>query len=139
MPVAWPRDGADRDVHSGEPLSVGYKKHGLLMLPDHATWPDGGVSTEAGIAEWDERENTGRLKVAAHLSDWLEERRMYHRKDGKIVKMKDDLMSATRMTLMMKRFARAVMLGGQAARNRERFARGMPGHPGGGFDIFTGA
>jgi hypothetical protein len=30
----------------------------------HATWPDGSVSTEAGIAEWDEREQTGRLKVA---------------------------------------------------------------------------
>lgn len=122
VPVAWPRDGTDRDVHSGEPMSVGYKKHGLLMLPEHSTWPDGGVSTEAGIADWDERERTGKLKVAAHLSDWFEERRMYHRKDGKIVKLKDDLMSGTRMILMMKRFARPVLLGPPA-----KFGSNRPG------------
>jgi hypothetical protein len=43
----------------------------------------------------------------AHLSDWLEERRFYHRKDGQIVKIKDDLLSATRVALMMKRYAKA--------------------------------
>src|SRR5262249_43568918 len=111
VPVAWPRDGTERDKNTGEPLAKSYKAHGLKMLPDHATWEDGSVSTEAGIKEWDEREKSGRLKVAAHLADWLEERRFYHRKDGKIVKIKDDLMSATRIALMMKRFARAVPLG----------------------------
>ena len=134
VPVAWPRDGTERDVHSGDPLAVGYRKHGILMLPDHATWADGGVSTEAGIAEWDEREKTGRLKVAAHLSDWLEERRFYHRKDGKIVKMKDDLMSATRMLLMMRRHARAVTLGppmSSAARRGSSVAQGVD------FDVFA--
>ena len=30
---------------------------------------------------------------------------MYHRKDGLIVKMRDDLMSATRYAMMMRRFA----------------------------------
>jgi len=128
VPVAWPHDGTDRDRHSGEPLMAGYRKHGLLMLDHHAQWADGSVSTEAGVHEWDEREKTGRLKVAAHLSDWLAERRMYHRKDGKIVKIKDDLMSATRMVLMMKRFARAVMLGPPGPRGNhgeERMARGL--------------
>ena len=143
VPVAWPRDGTDRDVHSGEPLSVGYKKHGLVMLPEHATWPDGGVSTDAGIAEWDERERTGRLKVAAQLSDWFEERRMYHRKDGKIMKIKDDLMSATRIGLMMKRFARQVPLGLDGSKadysDSRGFARGTAGHPDGDFDLFSGA
>jgi hypothetical protein len=66
------------------------------------------VSTEAGILEMDEREKSGRLKVARHLSDYLEERRFYHRKDGQIVKLKDDLMSAVRIAIMAKRFARAV-------------------------------
>jgi phage terminase large subunit-like protein len=111
VPVAWPRDGTERDPRSGEPLSKAYKKFGLKMLAEHATWPDGGISTEAGIQEMDEREKTGRLKYAAHLSDILEERRFYHRKDGKIVKVKDDLMSALRIAIMMKRFARAVSLG----------------------------
>lgn len=136
VPVAWPRDGTDRDAHSGEPLSAGYKKHGLLMLPEHATWPDGSVSTEAGIQEWDEREKTGRIKVAAHLSEWFEERRFYHRKDGRIVKLRDDLMSATRIGLMMKRFARNVGLGGTSARRKPgqeaEIAAGVD------FDVFSG-
>ena len=53
-----------------------------------------------------DRMQTGRLKVAAHLSDWWEEFRLYHRKDGKVVKEGDDLMSATRYGLMMIRHAK---------------------------------
>ena len=126
VPVAWPKDGADRDRNTGKPLSAGYKAQGLIMLPSYATWPDGSVSTEAGLTEWDEREKTGRLRVAAHLSDWLEERRFYHRKDGVIVKLKDDLMSATRIGLMAKRFARQVGLGETAeyVRREPQMAQG---------------
>jgi phage terminase large subunit-like protein len=120
IPVAWPQDGTQRR-DDGKPMSDHYKRQGLLTLPEHATWPDGGVSTEAGILEMDERERSGRLKYAAHLSDILEERRFYHRKDGKIVKLKDDLLSAVRIAIMMKRYARAVPLGGKAA---ERMAWG---------------
>jgi phage terminase large subunit-like protein len=110
VPVAWPRDGTNRQA-DGRPLAAHYKVHGLRMLQDHATWPDGSVSTEAGILEMDDRMKSGRLKVAAQLSEWFEEYRFYHRKDGQIVKLKDDLMSATRTAIMMKRFARAVGLG----------------------------
>ena len=137
VPVAWPHDGAIRDVHSGEVMATTYRKLGLAMVHEHATWPEGGMSTEAGLHDWDEREKTGRLKCANHLSDWLEERRMYHRKDGHIVKLKDDLMSATRMVLMMKRYARPVMLGAADRRvalaSRSRIAQGID------FDLFTGA
>jgi hypothetical protein len=52
-----------------------------------------------------DRMQTGRFKVFDHLNDWFEEFRMYHRKDGKIVKLGDDLMSATRYADMMKRHA----------------------------------
>jgi hypothetical protein len=110
VPVAWPRDGTNRQA-DGQPLAAHYKRHGLRILDQHATWPDGSVSTEAGILEMDEREKSGRLKVARHLSDYLEERRFYHRKDGQIVKIKDDLMSAARIAIMMKRFGKAVGLG----------------------------
>lgn len=141
VPVAWPKDAGDRDRGTGEPIAKLYKAQGAKMLEEHATWPGGGVSTEAGIMEWDERERTGRLKVASPLSDWFEERRLYHRKEGKIVKIKDDLMSATRIGLMMKRLARQVPLGGIAADRRgdpaARFARGSSGHPGGGYDLFS--
>lgn len=112
VPVAWPQDGTQREKTGGDTIATTYRKHNLLMLPDHATWPEGGVSVEAGIKEWDEREKSGRLKVFAHLSSWLEERRFYHRKDGLIVKMRDDELSATRYALMMKRFSKQVQLGG---------------------------
>ena len=52
-----------------------------------------------------DRMKTGRLKVFAHLADWFEEFRLYHRKDGLIVKERDDLISATRVGLMMLRQA----------------------------------
>lgn len=134
VPVAWPKDAGDREKGTGEPISKLYRSEGLQMLADHATWPDGSVSTEAGILEWQDREATGRLKVASHLSDWLDERRFYHRKEGQIVKLKDDLMSATRIALMAKRFARPVQLGGRIA-GREPVTRAA----GTDFDLFTGA
>ncbi len=49
---------------------------------------------------------TGRFKVFATAGDWFEEFRLYHRKDGRIVKERDDVISASRYALMMKRFAR---------------------------------
>ena len=133
VPIAWPKDGADREKSSGEPLAASYRKHELRMLADHATWADGGVSTEAGILEMDERMKSGRFKVAAHLSEWFEEYRFYHRKDGQIVKLKDDLLSATRIAVMAKRFGRTVQLG----------SRGMPKDQttiahGTDFDVFSG-
>jgi len=109
--VAWPQDGNQRDKGSLDQLAAQYRGHGLAMLPHHATWPDGSVSTEAGIFEMDERFATGRLKVASHLSDFFEEFRLYHRKDGLIVKLKDDILSALRVAIMMKRFATPAVLG----------------------------
>jgi hypothetical protein len=52
-----------------------------------------------------ERMETDRFKVFSNLNDWFEEYRLYHRKDGKIVKLRDDLMSATRYGVMMLRHA----------------------------------
>lgn len=116
VPVAWPQDGHQRDKGSGEALSKLYKAQGLDMLPHHATWADGSNGTEAGILEMQNRMNTGKLRVARHLSDWFEEYRFYHRKDGLIVKVKDDILSATRVGLMAKRFAKVVTLGGSKKR-----------------------
>jgi phage terminase large subunit-like protein len=105
IPVAWPQDGTARES-SGETLASQYKKHGLLMLSEHATFPDGGLSTEAGITEMDERMTTGRWKVFSHCEEWFSEYRMYHREDGLIVKVDDDLLSASRIAMMMRRYAR---------------------------------
>ena len=67
----------------------------------------GGFGLEAGITAMLERMQQGRLKVFSTCGDWFEEFRLYHRKEGLIVKERDDLMSATRIALMMLRIARA--------------------------------
>lgn len=133
VPVAWPQDGTQRDKGSLEPISKQYRKAGLLMLPQHATWPDGSVSTEAAIMEMQERIVTGRFKVANHLTQFFEEFALYHRKDGVIVKLHDDILAATQKALMMKRFARNVALGPsgtQFKRPAPRVATGVD------FDVF---
>ena len=105
LPWAWPHDGLQHDKGSGEQLAAQYRAQGLKMIGQRATFPDGTNGLEAGVAEMLDRMQTGRLKVFSTLSDWWEEFRMYHRKDGLIVKMRDDLMSATRYAMMMRRFA----------------------------------
>ncbi len=105
LPWAWPHDGLQHDKGSGEQLAKQYKQHGLNMTQERATFPDGTNGVEAGISEMMDRMQTGRLKVFAHLNDWWEEFRLYHRKDGLIVKKGDDLMSATRYAMMMRRLA----------------------------------
>ena len=52
-----------------------------------------------------DRMQTGRWKVFSHLHEWLDEFRYYHRKVGVIVKERDDLLSASRVGLMMLRYA----------------------------------
>ena len=113
LPWAWPHDGLQHDKGSGQALRDQYQAQGLAMLEEKATHPpepgekegSGGNGVEAGVMDLLDRMQTGRFKVFSHLGDWFEEFRMYHRKDGKIVKLDDDLMSATRYANMMKRFA----------------------------------
>jgi phage terminase large subunit-like protein len=105
IPVAWPHDGLQHDKGSGDQLAAQYKAQGLNMLPERAEWEEGGNGVEAGIAEMLDRMLTGRWKVFSTCTEWLEERRLYHRKDGKIVKERDDVISASRYALMMLRFA----------------------------------
>lgn len=100
LPWAWPHDGLQHSKDSGEPLAKQYKANGLNMLGSRATFPDGSSGVEAGLFDMLERMQTGRFKVFAHLADWFEEFRIYHRKDGKVVKERDDLLSATRYGVM---------------------------------------
>ena len=128
--VAWPQDGTQRDKGSGTPLASIYRAQGLQMLHEHATFPDGGYSTEAGYAEMDQRMTTGRLKVAAHLADWFEEMRNLHRdKNGAIEKINDDLMSATRTAIVMRRFAHPAQLGSKFTRRPPGQARDVDFDP----------
>lgn len=102
---AWPHDGLQHDKGSGEQLAELYRLQGLELLPERATFDDGSNGVEAGLMDMLDRMQTGRLKVSKHLTEWFDEFRLYHRKDGKVVKERDDLMSATRYAIMMLRFA----------------------------------
>jgi hypothetical protein len=105
LPWAWPHDGLQHDKGSGNQLASQYRTRGLNLLPERATFEDGSFGLEAGVSEMLERMQTGRWKVAKHLNEWFEEFRLYHRKDGLIVKERDDLMSASRYAMMMLRYA----------------------------------
>lgn len=132
VPVAWPQDGTAREK-SGAVVASLYKKESLRMLPEHATFVQGGYSTEAAVEEMLAREATGRLKIASTLQDYFEERRFYHRKDGQIVKLKDDIISATQKGLMMLRHAKPVLLGNK--RPDPKQTSGMKAK-GADFDVF---
>lgn len=112
IPVAWPLDGKQTEKGSGEQVAQLYRQQGLQMITEFAQYPDKrGRSVDDGLTDMYQRMVTGRFKVARTLSNWLEEFRMYHRirdqKTGetKVVKQKDDLMSATRYAVMMLRYA----------------------------------
>jgi len=107
VPTAWPMDGLQSEKSSGEQQKAAYQDTGWLMMPEHATWPSGGVGVEAGLVELYQRMENGTFKVFSHLSDWFEEKLNYHRdENGHIVKVNDDLLSATRYAYMMRRFAK---------------------------------
>ena len=105
---AWPHDGHQHDKGSGENLSKQYRKFGMNMLGEHATFGEGGISIEAGLMEMYDRMLTGRWKVFSTCPLWMEEKRMYHRDEGKIIKIDDDLISASRYATMMLRHARTL-------------------------------
>lgn len=105
IPIIWPHDGAMRDKgRPGKQIADLYRDEKANMLPFHFTNPpapgqqegQGGITVEDGIEDMLLRMQTGRFKVLAHLTKFFEEYRMYHRKDGQIVKQNDDIMSATR-------------------------------------------
>jgi hypothetical protein len=107
MPWAWPRDGRRETLEgAGIALAKQYKSQGLNMLHEHAQFEDKGISVEAGLMDMLDRMQTNRFKVFRHLNEWFAEFRLYHRKGGKVVKIADDLMAATRYGVMMLRFAR---------------------------------
>lgn len=118
VPVAWPQDVTQRREFEGDlkPLYVIYRKLGLNMHSQHAQFLDGSNSTEIGVLQMKERMDTGRLKVFETCGDWFEEFRMYHRKEGLIVKEDDDLMSATRQAIMMLRIAKPILYPGYGVR-----------------------
>lgn len=110
IPVSWPHDG-----HKRQNVGTGlietrkqYVSEGVQMLSRSARYKNetgGAQDTEPVIEEIYTRMISGRFKVFSTCQQWLEEFRNYHRKDGKINRVRDDIMSATNYAVMMKRYA----------------------------------
>lgn len=106
VPTAWPLDGLQTEKGSGRQQKAYYKEAGFKMCSDYATWPDGSNGVEAGLFEILDLMRKGKFKVFAGLREWVEEFLQYHRDEkGNIVKVRDDLLDATRYAYMMRRHA----------------------------------
>jgi len=127
-PVAWPHDGGrGGSIIDGATISQTYKRLGLNMRPTHATFDGGGFKFENGIDDMQNRLARGGLRVAEHLHDWFDEYLGYHRENGLVVKVDDDLLSATRQLCMDLRFAKSAIAGTTFRRpvNTEQVADGV--------------
>jgi phage terminase large subunit-like protein len=136
-PCAYPHDGGrGGSIVDGDTIAQTYKKLGLNMRPSHATFDGKSNDFEAGLREMEQRLATGRLRVAEHLVEWFDEYQGYHREKGLVVKIDDDLLSATRQGLMDLRFAKTV------ENFSVRYRRSSGQEPliakGVDFDVFTG-
>ena len=108
IPCAWPHDGMIRDKGGGVALKDQYIACGVNMLGDSARYDDvkgGGQAREPATIEILDRMKTGRFKVFEHLTEWFQEKRLLHRKDGQIVARDDDIESAMRYAYIMRRYA----------------------------------
>jgi phage terminase large subunit-like protein len=145
IPVAWPHDGLQHEKGSGQQLAEIYKRLGAPMLPSHAENHGGGFHTEPAIAEMCSFMKLGNFTIANHITDLTEEILSYHRdEDYKIVRQRDDLISAARYAFMMRRkgkvrdecegYGRAPGLGGYSAARTAgpKIAHGVD------FNVFTG-
>jgi len=100
------------------------------------------------------RERAGKWKVSRRCVNYLEERRLYHRKDGLIVPLRDDVLSAARDAYMMRRKFKtldecrgidgpgAPWPGGRGRGSGgggkpTQFARGSAGHSGGHYNLWN--
>lgn len=105
---AWPHDGLQiqRAGKEGKQLAQMYRDEGLDLISTHAQYPDErGNGLEESITDISSRIETGRFKVFDHCHDFFEEYRYYHRKDGIVVKERDDAISAARYATMCLRYA----------------------------------
>ena len=111
IPIAYPHDGNRRDSMGNPGLADQYRNLGCNFILEHFTNPPalgekkGSNSIEEGLMAMLQAMENGNFKVFSTLSDWWEEFRMYHRKGGKVIPIRDDLMSASRYCFMSQRHA----------------------------------
>jgi hypothetical protein len=139
MPIAFPHDGHTHDKGSGLPLAQQYK--GLRRLHDGDSCGEPRHRDEqhrAALEEMREMMFSGKLTIAGHNAELIEELRTYHRdEDYGIVKQCDDLVSTLRYAIMMRRqgrtrsecdgvgFGNMPSVGQRRDRSGQQIARGL--------------
>jgi phage terminase large subunit-like protein len=155
VPTAYPHDGGQHDKGSGIALKKQYADYGLLMMAAHATnHGTGGIQVEPPLSEMLDAFRAGKITIDVCNRELIDELMNYHRDEQlRLVKARDDLISALRYAWMMRRhgkhmdslrgigygpgpYARYVPRDG--GRRETQFARGTPNHPDGSFDVFSG-
>jgi len=122
VPLAWPHDGYSHKQQSqgeAKEIRVLYEEAGFNMLPEHATWEEGGFAVWPAITQIFSLMKEGRFKIASPLYEVFEEIRQYHtrtvgnNKEGagktEIVKVKDDLIDGIFKAYIMRRHAVRIM------------------------------
>ena len=144
--VSWPHDGYVADKGSGLGLAAQYRSFGANFLPSHAlNYGTTNYNVEVGIEEIRGMMFGGKLVIAGHNTELIEQLKSYHRDESfRIAKIRDHLVDAFRYAVMGKRQGRpladydGIGIGGlpYAGQRRQqggqRFARGIE------FDLFTG-
>ena len=105
IPIAWPHDG----LHAREgqrasrlPMFIAGSAHRCSAT--HAENKGGGYHIAPAIEEMCGFMKRGAFMIASHMSELSEEILSYHRdEDYKIVRLRDDLISAVRYAFMMRR------------------------------------
>jgi phage terminase large subunit-like protein len=150
IPIAWPHDGLTHEKGSGVALADVYRRLGGPMLPKHAENKGGGYHTEPAIEEMCGFMKRGQFAVASHMSELAEEILSYHRnEDYKIVRLRDDLISAVRYAFMMRRHGKPLdeceaygrvpgVDGAQYDPRPPRISNRHGGRISQDFDVFTG-
>ena len=99
-PCVFPHDIENREKGSGKTARVLYRDAGIKHGVDFQN-TDGSNFVEPGIKAIYERMVSGRFKVFSDATAFWREFRMYHRKDGVIVKKNDHVMDAMRQGAIM--------------------------------------
>ena len=99
-PCVFPHDIDNREKGSGKTIRQYYSDAGLRNTVDFKN-KDGTNHVEPGVTEILDRMRTDRFKVVDECAGFFREMRLYHREDGKLVKMNDDIMDAVRYGAMM--------------------------------------
>ena len=113
IPVAWPHDGhktsdITKTKADGFEVKDIYRNHGLNMLgisARYATDTGGSQPQEPIIELLEERMKTGRFRVTENCHEFFDEYRSFHRKDGKIINRREDVIKAVLYAMMMLRYA----------------------------------